>query len=67
MIKALLIDTALASGGDYTVEMPSMQSCLDARETISEQDVKVKTLCVPFVGETDKMSRFFDVFLTRGE
>ena len=46
MLKAMLVVTALG-GGDYTVEMPSMKDCLDARITIAEQDPNVKTLCVP--------------------
>ena len=63
MIKALLIVTALASGGDYTVEMPSMQTCLDARVSIAKQDPNVKTLCVPKADETAKMKELFTIFM----
>ena len=63
MIKALLIVTALASGGDYTTEMPSMQSCLDARVAIAKQDPNVKTLCVPKADETAKMKELFKIFM----
>ena len=38
MIKALLIVTALAGGGEYRTEMPSMKACLDARTAITKQD-----------------------------
>ena len=70
MIKALLIVTALAgggtaltSGGDYTVEMPSMQACLDARAVIVKQDPNVKTLCIPKVDDTAKMKELFKIFM----
>ena len=64
MIKALLIVTVLAGGGgDYTTDMPSMQSCLDARETIAKQDPNVKTLCVPKGDETAKMKELFTIFM----
>ena len=63
MIKALLIVTALACGGDYTVEMPSMQACLDARAVIVKQDPNVKTLCIPKVDDTAKMKELFKIFM----
>ena len=63
MLKAMLIVTALAGGGDYTAEMSSMKECLDARETIAKQDSNVKTLCVPMSDETAKMKEFFNIFL----
>ena len=63
MIKALLIVTALAGGGDYTTEMPSMQSCLDARVAIAKQDPNVKTLCVPKADDTAKMKELFKIFV----
>jgi hypothetical protein len=50
-------------GGDYTVEMPSMEECLDARIVIAEQDPNVKTLCVPMANESAKMQEFFDLFM----
>ena len=63
MIKAILLVTALGGGGDYTVEMPSMEECLDARITIAEQDPTVKTLCVPMADDTAKVQEFFDLFM----
>jgi len=64
MMKALLIVSALGGGmGSYEVEMPSMSECLEARVAIMEQDKGAKTLCVPAVAETDKMERFFSIFM----
>ena len=63
MIKALLIVTALAGGGDYTTEMPTMQACLDARATIVKQDPNVKTLCIPKADDTAKMKELFKIFM----
>ena len=63
-MKALLIVSALGGGmGSYEVEMPSMSECLDARVAIMEQDKGAKTLCVPAITETDKMERFFSIFM----
>ena len=64
MMKAMLIVSALGGGmGSYEVEMPSMAECLDARVAIMEQDKGAKTLCVPAVAETDKMEKFFSIFM----
>ena len=64
MMKALLIVSALGGGmGSYEVEMPSMNECLEARVAIMEQDKGAKTLCVPALTETDKMERFFSIFM----
>ena len=64
-MKALLIVSALSGvGGDYEVEMPTMKECLNARMTIMEQDKSAKSICVPFVEETDKMEKFFSVFMS---
>ena len=64
MMKALLIVSALGGGmGSYEVEIPSMSECLDARVAIMEQDKGAKTLCVPAITETDKMERFFSIFM----
>ena len=60
MLKAMLVVTALGGGGDYTVEMPSMKECLDARITIAEQDPNVKTLCVPMANETETVQEILD-------
>ena len=63
MLKAMLVVTALAGGGDYTVEMPSMKDCLDARITIAEQAPTVKTLCVPKSDDSAKVQEILDSFL----
>ena len=64
MMKAMLIVSALGGGmGTYEVEMPSMAECLEARVTIIEQYKDAKTLCVPAITETDKMERFFSIFM----
>lgn len=64
MMKALLLVSALSGGmGGYEVEMPSMDECLEARVAIMKQDKDAKTLCVPAVSETDKMEKFFGIFM----
>ena len=64
MMKAMLIVSALGGGmGSYEVEMPSMNECLEARVAIIEQYKEAKTLCVPAITETDKMERFFSIFM----
>ena len=64
MMKAMLIVSALGGGmGSYEVDMPSMKECLEARVAIIEQDKGAKTLCVPALTETDKMERFFSIFM----
>ena len=63
-MNAMLIVSALGGGmGSYEVDMPSMKECLDARVAIMEQDKGAKTLCVPAITETDKMERFFSIFM----
>ena len=63
-MKALLIVSALSGmNGSYEVEMPSFKACLDARVAIMEQDKSAKTLCVPAIAETDKMEKFFSIFM----
>tara|TARA_B100000949_G_C14198613_1_gene415008 strand:+ start:617 stop:889 length:273 start_codon:yes stop_codon:yes gene_type:complete len=63
-MKALLIISALNGMGGYEVEMPSMKECLAARVSIMEQSTDAKTLCVPSVTDTDKMEKFFGIFMT---
>tara|TARA_B100000287_G_scaffold306089_1_gene289214 strand:- start:148 stop:453 length:306 start_codon:yes stop_codon:yes gene_type:complete len=63
MIKAMLIVTALSGGVDYTTEMPSMESCLKARDAITMQDASLKTLCVPKEDESKKIETFFQIFM----
>ena len=63
MIKALLIVSALSGGADYTTEMPSMKSCLEARTAITKQDPTIKTLCVPKSDEKAEVKEFFSMFM----
>jgi hypothetical protein len=63
MIKALLIVSALGGGAEYTTEMPSMESCLNARTQIMEQDNSIKTLCVPSEDEREKLEEFLLILL----
>ena len=63
MIKALLIVSALAGGADYTTEMPSMKSCLEARTAITKQDPNIKSLCVPKTDEKAEIKEFFGMFM----
>jgi len=59
MIKAMLIVASLG----LNVEMPNMNSCLEARLAIKNQDPAIKTLCIPKANETDKVREMFDIFL----
>ena len=63
MIKALLIVTALSGGADYTTEMPSMKSCLEARSAITKQDPTIKSLCVPKTDDKAEIKEFFGMFM----
>ena len=63
MIKALLIVSALSGGADYTTEMPSMKSCLEARTAITKQDPTIKTLCIPKSDEKAEIKEFFGMFM----
>ena len=63
MIKALLIVSALSGGADYTTEMPSMKSCLEARTAITKQDPTIKSLCVPKTDDKAEIKEFFGMFM----
>tara|TARA_B110000196_G_scaffold274280_1_gene251129 strand:- start:369 stop:650 length:282 start_codon:yes stop_codon:yes gene_type:complete len=63
MIKALLIVSALSGGADYTTEMPSMKSCLEARSAITKQDPTIKSLCVPKTDDKAEIKEFFGMFM----
>ena len=63
MIKALLIVSALSGGADYTTEMPSMKSCLEARTAITKQDPTIKSLCVPKSDDKAEIKEFFGMFM----
>ena len=59
MIKAMLIVASLG----LNVEMPNMDSCLEARLAIENQDPTIKTLCVPKADDIDKFEEMFNIFL----
>jgi hypothetical protein len=61
VIKALLIVASL-NGGDYRVEMPTMESCLDMRSSITKQDNTLKTLCILKKDDSDKFKAFLSMF-----
>ena len=63
MIKAVLIVSARGGGAEYTTEMPSMESCLNARTQIMEQDNSIKTLCLPSEDEREKLEEFLLILL----
>ena len=66
MIKAMLIVMAIGTGTNYTVEMPSMDECLDAKVLIARQDASLKTLCLPMEKDEQfntKVRDFFDEFM----
>ena len=62
MIKAILIVASLNGGGDYVAKMPDMQTCLDVRMLITEQDSTLKTLCIPREDYTVNLKTLFNEF-----
>lgn len=62
MIKAILIIASLNGGGDYVAKMPDMQTCLDVRMLITEQDSTLKTLCIPREDDTVNLKTLFNEF-----
>jgi len=60
MIKAMLIVGFVT--GNYSVEMPTMEQCLEARKVITSQDRAIKTLCVPKESDTVKIEKFLSMF-----
>ena len=78
MIKALLVVTTLVAnplsesplyepGPTYNTVLPSMESCLDARDSILKQDKNLRVLCIPkenreLINKT-KMKDFFAIFI----
>ena len=78
MIKALLIVTTLVAnplsesplyepGPTYNTVLPSMESCLEARDSILKQDKNLRVLCIPkenreLINKT-KMKDFFAIFI----
>mgnify|MGYP003387753200 FL=1 len=62
MIKAILIVASLNGGGDYVAKMPDMQTCLDVRMLITEQNSTLKTLCIPREDDTVNLKTLFNEF-----
>ena len=62
MIKAILIVASLNGGGDYVAKMPDMQTCLDVRMLITEQNSTLKTLCIPREDDIVKLKTLFNEF-----
>ena len=54
MLKALLIVIA-GAGGEYYVDMPSMETCLESKEIIYNQDPNLYALCIPQEDNTKKV------------
>ena len=65
MIKALMLVTSISLGDVETV-LPTMEDCLNARQSIIEQQADAKVLCVPYTMEqtkSDEMRDMFSVFM----
>ena len=65
MIKALMLVTSISLGDVETV-LPTMEDCLNARQSIIEQEADAKVLCVPYTMEqskSDDMRDMFSVFM----
>ena len=65
MIKALMLVTSISLGDVETV-LPTMEDCLNARQSIIEQQADAIVLCVPYSREqtkSDEMRDMFSVFM----
>ena len=63
MIKALMLVTSI-SLGDVETLLPTMEDCLNARQSIIEQQEDAKVLCVPYSQEQTKSDEMRDMFST---
>ena len=61
MIKALMLVTSISLGSVETI-LPTMEDCLSARQSIIEQEVDAKVLCVPYSQEQTKSDEMRDMF-----
>ena len=61
MIKALMLVTSI-SLGDVETLLPTMEDCLNARQSIIEHQADVKVLCVPYSQEQTKSDEMRDMF-----
>ena len=61
MIKALMLVTSISLGDVETI-LPTMEDCLNARQSIMEQQEDAKVLCVPYSHEKTKSDEMRDMF-----
>ena len=61
MIKALMLVTSISLGDVETI-LPTMEDCLNARQSIIEQQSDAKVLCVPYSQEQTKSDEMRDMF-----
>ena len=61
MIKALMLVTSISLGDVETI-LPTMEDCLNARQSIIEQQADAKVLCVPYSQEQTKSDEMRDMF-----
>ena len=61
MIKALMVVT-LMSGAEYSVNMPSMESCLKNAKLVTDQSEMVDVICIPRADKSAKMKDMFTMF-----
>ena len=62
MLKVLLIIAGMSV--EQTIEFNDMESCLEVRASVLEQDPSVDALCIP-MGTTDLQFHEFEYFLNR--
>ena len=64
MIKVILLISAM--GMNQQLTFPNMETCLEVRATILEQDKEVSAICLPAGAEDltmNRMDRFFEKFM----
>ena len=61
MIKALMVVT-LMSGAEYSVNMPSMESCLKNAKLVTDQSEMIDVICIPRADKSAKMKDMFSMF-----
>ena len=61
MIKALMV-VNLMSGAEYSVNMPSMESCLKNAKLVTDQSEMIDVICIPRADKSAKMKDMFSMF-----
>ena len=64
MIKVILLISAM--GMNQQLTFPNMETCLEVRASILEQDKEVSAICLPAGAEDltmNRMDRFFEKFM----